>query len=100
MGLNDRATISVPPSPGAGGNRRPSAAVLGAKNADAKHRLRSAASWGGVNTEVQVQMSGIHPTPPAFAALRLLGRATLPLQGRVAPSLPAEHVKHDSRYAE
>ena len=52
-----------PPSPGGGGS------VAGAEGDGDR---------GGVKTALQY-----HPTPPAFAALRLLRRATLPLQGRV-----------------
>src|SRR5262245_22289627 len=46
-------------------------------------------SRGGVNVGNLLLYFSCHPTPPAFAALRLLCRATLPLQGRVEPAARA-----------
>jgi excinuclease ABC subunit B len=72
LGITDEETDSTSPSPGGGGRRRPSAAVLGEKNADAKHRLRGAAARGGV--------TGVEKSSPPPDALRA---STSPLQGEV-----------------
>src|SRR6516164_85938 len=46
-----------------GEHRRPSAAVLSANNADAKHRLWSAASGGGGSPRAAPLENGPHPNP-------------------------------------
>jgi acyl-CoA synthetase (AMP-forming)/AMP-acid ligase II len=70
---------TLSPSPGGGGHRRPAAAGLGAKNADAKHRLWSEASRGGVN-----DANGGSPPPDALRA------STSPLQGEVKKAVSTE----------
>ncbi|HEY4919723.1 MAG TPA: hypothetical protein VII40_06430, partial [Xanthobacteraceae bacterium] len=59
------------PSPAGGGHRRPAAAVLEAKNADAKHRLWSEARRGGVT----------QPQPPHPARLRFAAASDPPPAG-------------------
>src|SRR5437762_4579107 len=59
LAIAEMADTSLPsPPPGGGSNRRPSAAVLSAKNADAEHRLSAKRSGGGESRSDQG-----HPTP-------------------------------------
>src|SRR5215470_12843734 len=71
--MHSLSANSVPPSPGGGGHRRPSAAVLGTENADAKRRLSSVASRGGVKVNAG-EICCNTATPPRPPSLRFGGR--------------------------
>src|SRR5262249_9756921 len=74
--VSARASNSVLPSPLWGGHRGPSGAVLGAKNADAKHRLWQSAGVGVVVVAQDVSSNcdpHLQPLPSRLRACPLAG---------------------------
>src|SRR5262245_21449140 len=84
------------PSPEGGGHRRPSAAVLCWKNADAKHRLWSDASRGGVaESQRSIVFAMATPTrsePPARIDLPPAGGGEESARCNTAPHESSTHV--------